>query len=112
MMATLMKFQEQSVEAEIVELLHDLPADAKMTVKQFVRFMVDQNLPKDSKLSNGSDKTTSKSELQYPIKSISAASGLRLAEAMEGFGYEGDALADSETLYDALRQRLRPDSLA
>lgn len=89
-MATHIKFEEQSIEAEIVAMLHDLSTDAKMTVMQFVRFLHDQ---KSKPLPTTANKLT---VVSVPITSLSGFVGLLDP------GYEGDALRDTEAYFDDL----------
>ena len=81
----------QKERQKIIALLDDLPADSLPMVETFIRFMQTQQ----------PDKTPEKSEQTpwlYPTVPVSAESLDRLIGIMPGV--EGDALLDTEALYD------------
>jgi len=105
-MATLelsVKLEEKENIQDIVTLLNDLPADSLVTVRQFVAFLHQQAqqghvlqgvepLPVNGK--------SGKSRYQYPTVSVPVATLRELIGIMPLVG--GDALADTEALYDVV----------
>jgi hypothetical protein len=82
----------QKERQKIIALLDDLPADSLPMVETFIRFMQTQQ----------PDKTSEKSEQTpwlYPTVPVSPESLMKWTELLTS-GYEGDALADTEALYD------------
>ena len=100
-MATLeltVKSEEKENIQEIVTLLNDLPTDSLVTVRQFVAFLHQQAHAYpgiDQPLGNGK---AEKPRYQYPTVPVPTSKLLELAGILSG--YEGDALADTEALYD------------
>ncbi len=103
-MATLelsVKSEEKENIQDIVTLLNDLPADALVTVRQFVAFLHQQ--AQQGRVLQGVEPLpvngkSEKPRYQYPTVSVPASKLLELAGIFSG--YEGDALADTEALYD------------
>ena len=88
----------EALQKDIAALLDDLPSESLVTVKEFVTFMHYQ-------LSKGQIVSTTEEHqayLRYPTIGVSPARILKLAESLsqDGFGYEGNALVDSEAVYD------------
>ena len=75
-----------TIQDEIVALLNELPMDAQMTVKQFVMFLSDK-----SEKQNNQHRTQI---ITVPASSLIGLTGLLTP------GYEGNALEDTEALYD------------
>jgi len=100
-MATLeltVKSEEKENIQEIVTLLNDLPTDSLVTVRQFVAFLHQQAHAYpgiDQPPANGK---AEKPRYQYPTVSVPVAKLRELIGIMPLVG--GDALADTEALYD------------
>ena len=82
----------QKERQKIIALLDELPADSLPMVETFIRFMQTQQ----------PDKTLEKSEQTpwlYPTVPVPPESLMKWTDLLLS-GYEGDALADTEALYD------------
>lgn len=82
----------QATRQNILLLLEQLPPDDLQTVEKFIRFMQTQSEQAPSK---PAEATT---PWLYPTVAVPAASLDKLVGIMPGV--EGDALADTEALYD------------
>jgi hypothetical protein len=86
------------VREHIVSLLDDLPPESLFVLEQFVRFLFEQAQQGQSVVSE-SEVQADKPRYQYPTKGVPASSLNRWLNLLPK-GYEGDALADTEALYD------------
>jgi hypothetical protein len=80
----------------ILSLLDDLPPESLAVVEQFVRFLREQTRQGRPVVSVSEEK---KPAYLYPTIGLSASSLNRWLDLLPE-GYEGDALADTEALYD------------
>lgn len=79
--------QDDKIQDEIIALLSELPFEAKTTVKQFTLFL--------------SEQLRAKHEARPPAKIVTVpASSLVGLTGLLSPGYEGNALEDTEALYD------------
>lgn len=95
------KLEEKEKIQAIVTLLNDLPADSLVTVRQFVTFLHQQAQQEHAYQDDRQPSVNGKAEkppYQYPTVSVPASKLLELAGTLSG--YEGDALVDTEALYD------------
>ena len=82
----------QAAKRHITELLDDLPSESLSMVEQFVRFLCEQKRREQSIA--GERSSFAHPEVSLPASSLDAWTGL-LPE-----GYQGNALTDTEALYD------------
>jgi hypothetical protein len=75
----------QSTRERIATLLNDLPSESLLLVEQFVRSL--------------KEKPARREQSRYPIVFVPAGK-VALWETILSEGYDGDALADTESLYD------------
>lgn len=96
---TTLSMQIETAKGVITTLLDDLPPESLPVVQQFVEFLRQQAQQGRPVVTTPSTTTEPKAPYIYPTVTApySALEGLThiLAE-----GYEGDALADTEALYD------------
>lgn len=83
----------QTAKRHITELLDDLPSESLSTVEQFVRFLCEQKRKEQPIV--GERASFAHPAVSLPASSLDAWTNL-LSE-----GYQGNALADTEALYDA-----------
>lgn len=87
----------KEVKQRIVQLLDRLPAESLVVLEQFVRFLDDQ-AQRGQRLSLVSE-TPEEPRFRYPTVPLPASSLDWWLDLLPE-GYEGDALADTEALYD------------
>ena len=86
-----------AVQSRILTLLDDLPPESLVLVEQFTRFLYEQvQRGEPVRISNDQTKHASFRYPTVPVPPSSLDSWLNLS--LEG--YDGDALEDSEALYD------------
>ena len=89
--------QTQVVRDHILSLLDDLPPESLNVVNQFVQFLHERARQGQPVVSKSDDE--GKAPYLYPSVGVPATSLDGLIGLLPG-GYEGDALADTEALYD------------
>lgn len=89
--------QEIAVRDHILSLLNDLPPESLSVVERFVEFIHEQARRGQSVMSKSVKEE--KPPYLFPSVSIPASSLDALTDLLPE-GYEGDALADTEALYD------------
>jgi len=86
----------QATQSRVLALLGDLPPESLTTVEQFVRFLREQARRKRPVLTTPAEEPP---PFRYPTVAVPASSLDRWLNLIPE-GYEGDALADTEALYD------------
>jgi hypothetical protein len=89
----------QETESRIRSLLHDLPAESLAVVEQFVAFLRQQAERGRAVSVNEREEEVEHYPYRYPTVSVPPSS-LDAWMDLIPEGYEGDALADTEALYD------------
>jgi hypothetical protein len=94
---TTTKEAAQELENRILSLLAELPLESLVVVERFVRFLHEQ-ARRGETVTVVSEKPT-RPPYRYPTVAVPASSLSRWLDLVPE-GYEGDALADTEALYD------------
>jgi hypothetical protein len=89
----------QETERRIRSLLHDLPAESLAVVEQFVAFLRRQSEQGRAVTVSEREEEAEHPPYRYPTVSVPPSS-LDAWMDLVPEGYDGDALADTEALYD------------
>ncbi|MEJ5308666.1 MAG: hypothetical protein WHX52_02760 [Anaerolineae bacterium] len=96
---TTLSIQTETAKGAITMLLDDLPPESLPVVRQFIEFLRQQAQQGRSVVTTPSTTGEPKAPYLYPTITVPASSLEAWGKLLDE-GYEGDALADTESLYD------------